>query len=101
MSAENSPKLPLVSVVTATYDMEHFLADAIESVRDQSYPNIQHIIIDDGSTDNTRALVDQYKHDPRIEYHPQENKGQTIAKCENCGIRGQRFKRRFTAAGGY
>ena len=76
---------PLVSVVTATYNMAHYLADAIESVRNQTYRNLQHIIIDDGSTDETRALVDRYRDDPRLEYHYHDNRGQTSSK--NRGIK--------------
>ncbi len=76
---------PLVSVVTATYNMEHFLAAAIRSVRDQGYRNLQHIIIDDGSTDGTAELVDGFSDDGRLEYHRQPNQGQTVAK--NNGIK--------------
>jgi len=76
---------PLVSVVTATYDMARFVGPAVASVLNQTYRRLQYIVIDDGSTDDTREVVRRFEHDPRLEYHYQENRGQTIAKNE--GIR--------------
>jgi glycosyltransferase involved in cell wall biosynthesis len=75
---------PLVSVITATYNMANFIDVAINSVLNQTYKNIQYIIIDDGSTDNTAEIANKYRNDPRLEYHYQKNQGQTIAK--NNGI---------------
>lgn len=79
---------PLVSVVTATYNMAQFIDEAIYSVLNQTYENVQHIIIDDGSIDHTRNIVKKYLGDPRVEYYYQENKGQTVAK--NNGIKKQK-----------
>jgi glycosyltransferase involved in cell wall biosynthesis len=75
----------LISIVTATYNMGNYLASAIESVRSQTYQKYEHIIVDDGSTDDTREIVNRYMNDPRIRYHFQENKGQAAAK--NKGIK--------------
>jgi glycosyltransferase involved in cell wall biosynthesis len=50
--------LPLkVSIITATYNSEKYLSDCIESVRKQTYGNIEHIIVDGKSTDNTLKIV--------------------------------------------
>jgi glycosyltransferase involved in cell wall biosynthesis len=68
----------LVSVIMATYNRENYLPYAIESVLNQTYQNFELHIIDDGSVDATRALVNTYK-DPRIRYYYQENKGQSSA----------------------
>lgn len=49
--------LPLVTVITVTYNAGNLILDCIESVKAQSYPNIEHIIIDGGSTDGTIELI--------------------------------------------
>ena len=76
---------PLVSIVTATYNMAHFIDAVMESITKQTYENWQHIIIDDGSEDDTSGCIKKYLHDERIEYYYQENAGQTTAK--NNGIK--------------
>ena len=75
---------PLVSVVIASYNMGLYLPEAVESVRSQTYSPIEIIIVDDGSTDDTAMLVEQWKGDTRVRYVRQENLGQTVAK--NTGI---------------
>lgn len=62
--------------------MAQFIEEALDSLLNQTYENIQCIIIDDGSVDDTKARVSKYLEDPRFEYHFQENKGQTVAKNE-------------------
>jgi glycosyltransferase involved in cell wall biosynthesis len=70
----------LVSVVTATYERARTLGRAIDSVLAQTYPHLELIVVDDGSTDATGELVARYR-DPRLRYvrHPQ-NRGVTAAK---------------------
>ena len=53
--------LPLISVVTVTFNSERWLRQTIESVRDQEYPNLQYVLIDGGSTDRTFKIVDEYR----------------------------------------
>lgn len=76
---------PLVSVITATYNRENYLPLAIESVLEQTYKNLEYIVIDDGSTDNTRELLEKYSQDNRLTHYYQENQGQTVAK--NAGLK--------------
>lgn len=51
---------PLVSIITAVYNGERHLARTIQSVRDQTYRNIEYIIIDGGSTDGTLDIIGKY-----------------------------------------
>ena len=74
-----------VSVVMAAYNPGRFIKPAIESLLQQTYENIEVIIINDGSTDDTAERVKPYLSDSRVRYFEQENAGQTIAK--NNGIK--------------
>jgi len=65
---------PLVSVVMSCYNSEKYLADAIDSIVEQTYTNIEFIIVDDGSTDNTLNIIQSYN-DKRIKLIARENKG--------------------------
>lgn len=53
-------ELPLVSVVMATYNGERFIGAQLNSILEQTYPNLEVIIVDDGSTDGTANLLKQY-----------------------------------------
>lgn len=85
------PKLELFSIIVPAYNRSNALLSALESVRHQTYRPIQLIIIDDGSTDNTRSVVKGWTEsiaDPeslRVEYYYQENSGPSAAR--NHGIR--------------
>lgn len=79
----------LVSVITPTFNRAYILGTAIDSIRAQGYQNWEHIIIDDGSTDDTKQLVENCN-EPRISYFFQENKGQSAAR--NKGLDAARGK---------
>lgn len=67
---------PLVSVILPTYNGAECIAEAIQSVLDQTYPNIELIVVDDGSTDGTKTIVESFS-----------DKGvQFVAKPKNSGI---------------
>jgi len=70
---------PLVSVIIPTYNHRKFIFDAINSVLKQNYPQdkIEIIVIDDGSTDNTKGIIKHYKN--KIKYYYQNNSGQAWA----------------------
>nr|MBF0223133.1 glycosyltransferase [Desulfobulbaceae bacterium] len=74
--------MPRVSVIIPTYNRAPFLKDAIDSVLGQTYPNIDLIVVDDGSTDQTKEVVKKY--DRRLTYVCQANKG--VAAARNRGI---------------
>src|SRR6187455_126103 len=80
---ENSP---LVSIITIVYNGEKYIENTIQSVINQSYPNLEYIIIDGGSTDNTVDIIKKYQ--SHISYWISEpDNGQTdainkgFAKC--------------------
>ncbi len=66
---------PLVSVVTPTFNQAEFLRDTLESVLTQDYPNIEYLVLDDGSTDETPGILSEYT--GRLEWESQANMGQT------------------------
>lgn len=65
---------PLVSVNMVTYNQEPFIRESIRSVLSQSMPDLELVIVDDGSTDDTPKAVAEFD-DPRIVYVRQENQG--------------------------
>ncbi|AKB67311.1 glycosyltransferase family 2 protein [Methanosarcina mazei] len=81
---------PKVSVVIPTYNRAHLLPRAIQSVLDQTYQDLEIIIVDDGSRDNTERVIKNFK-DERIRYiQHNQNKGASAAR--NTGIRESRGK---------
>ena len=71
----------LVSVIIPAYNAEKFIEEAIKSAQNQTYKNIEIIVVDDGSTDGTAEIVKKLaKKDKRIRYHHQKNKGVSIAR---------------------
>ncbi|WP_428825253.1 glycosyltransferase [Azonexus sp. IMCC34842] len=74
---------PLVSIVTPTYNQAEYLAETIESVLSQTYPNIEYIVLDDGSTDNTQEVLKQFDGRIRHERHANIGQAQTLNKGWN------------------
>lgn len=83
MNIENNP---LVSIVLAAYNVEQYIDECIQSILRQEYENLDVIIVDDGSTDLTGVVSDNWAlRDSRIRVIHQENVGQAGAR--NAGIR--------------
>jgi len=75
----------LVSIIMPAYNAEKFITESIESIVRQTYENWELIIVDDGSSDNTKSIVEQYlENEPRIKYFYQSNAKQ--GKARNKGI---------------
>ena len=72
----------LVSIITPTYNCGPFIAETIASAQAQTYTNWEMIIVDDCSTDNTKAIVDEIaEKDPRVKYYClSENSGAAVAR---------------------
>jgi glycosyltransferase involved in cell wall biosynthesis len=66
---------PLVSIVTPTFNQAAFLRETIESILRQDYHHIEHLIIDDGSTDETRSVLESFG--TRLRWWSRPNRGQT------------------------
>lgn len=80
----DSGKLPLVSIVIPVHNSASWIRETLDNVLSQSYPCCEIIIVDDGSTDDTKQLIDAY-YDVRVKYVYQENAGP--ARARNYGIK--------------
>jgi glycosyltransferase involved in cell wall biosynthesis len=74
-------ELPVVSIITPTYNRAAYIDETIQSVLSQDYPHIEYIVLDDGSTDNTQELLK--RHTDRIiwESHPNMGEQRTVNKA--------------------
>ncbi len=77
---KNSRTNPLVSIITPTFNRAEFIEQAVNSVLGQTYSNFELLIVDDGSTDDTRKRLDNALEDPRVHYFYQSNQGQSVAR---------------------
>ena len=79
----------MISIIVPIYNVAPYLSQCIESLMEQTYKDIEMILVDDGSTDNSPAICEEYKKkDPRIRVIHQENKGVVSARKE--GLRAAR-----------
>lgn len=77
--------MPLVSVIIPTFNRAYCIARAIDSALTQTYHDIEVVVVDDGSTDNTSELMHSlYAKDKRVVYIPQANTG--VAGARNTGL---------------
>lgn len=80
----NSVLNPLVSVIIPTYNRAHFLGHALQSILNQTYTNLEAIVIDNYSIDNTEEIIEKFE-DSRIKYFKIHNNG-VIAESRNFGF---------------
>ena len=77
--------LPLISVIVPVYDVERYLCECIDSILTQSYRNLEVILVNDGSSDNSGNICDEYmKQDNRVKVIHKQNGGLSVAR--NAGI---------------
>ena len=82
---------PLISIITPSLNRAQYIREAIQSVLDQNYPNVEHIIIDAASTDGTMEILREYSH-LRVVSEPDQgmydaiNKGIRMAQGEIIGL---------------
>ncbi|HWM73009.1 MAG TPA: glycosyltransferase [Nocardioides sp.] len=80
-AASSLPDRPLVSVLLPTKDRATVVTNAIASVLTQSYSNVELVIVDDGSTDETVDVLGAFLNDPRVEYlRHEESRGVAAAR---------------------
>ena len=70
----------IISFIIPSFNRAHCILNAIESVTNQSGQNWELIIIDDGSTDTTSLIIQEYLEDLRIKYYMQDNRGVSAAR---------------------
>jgi glycosyltransferase involved in cell wall biosynthesis len=75
----------MISIITITYNRGHLIAETIQSVLNQTYSDFEYIIVDDGSDDNTEAVVANFK-DSRISYFKVPKNGY-LSKLRNFGLK--------------
>jgi len=81
-----NPVAPLVSVITPVYKGAEFITQAVESVLAQTYPNVESVVVDDGSPDNVSEVIQQaFGDNPRVRLILQDNAGTAAAR--NTGVR--------------
>jgi GT2 family glycosyltransferase len=86
---DDSDQMELVSVVIPSYNRAYCIGRAVDSVLSQSYPQLEVIVVDDGSTDGTAEFLgDRYASEPRVRCIRQENRG--ISAARNTGLRAAR-----------
>jgi glycosyltransferase involved in cell wall biosynthesis len=74
-----------ISVIIPTYNMADFVGGAIDSVLPGHFEDLEVIVVDDGSTDDTQSVVETYtdgtssRYDERVRYKYQENRGKSVA----------------------
>src|SRR5208337_2738500 len=73
----------LISVIIPCYNTAKFLAESVDSVLNQTYPNVEVIVVDDGSTDNSPSIIAKYGN--KIKAARQQNQG--ISAARNTGVR--------------
>ena len=77
--------MPKISIIVPVYNVEQYLAECIESIKDQSLTDIEIILVDDGSPDNSGAICDDYAlKDDRIKVIHKKNGG--LSSARNAGL---------------
>lgn len=72
-------RIPKVSVLTAAYNTATFIRETIESVAAQTYRSVEHIVVDDGSSDETATIAAEYEGVPGFRLIRQHNQGEAVA----------------------
>src|SRR5262249_37665616 len=92
------PDLQWVWVVMHVYNAEKYLAEALDSILQQTCTDFELIVIDDGSTDRSSTIIEAYaRKDRRIILHRQDNSGLVMALNQGCNLARGRYIARMDA----
>lgn len=83
-------KIPLISIIVTTYNNEKYIKACLDSLFAQTFQDFEIVVIDDGSTDQTSKIIDQYSANFRLKIHHQPNAGISVAR--NQGLKLSRGK---------
>lgn len=76
---------PLVSVIVPVYNVENYIEECLDSIIDQTYENLEIIVVDDGSTDKSNEKVQPFTTDNRVQLIEQANQG--LSGARNTGLK--------------
>ncbi len=79
---------PLVSIIIPCHNQGRYLAEAVSSSLDQTYRNVEILVVDDGSTDDTARVMEDFVTDSRVRFFRQPNQGPSVAR--NNGVANSR-----------
>jgi len=72
-------KNPKLSIITASFNQGEFIEECIKSIKNQTYPYIEHIIMDGGSTDSTVDIIKKYAGTYNLKWKSEKDRGQSHA----------------------
>lgn len=76
----------IISIIVPVYNVEEYLNECLDSIKRQTYKNIEVILVNDGSTDGSKEICERYcKNDSRFKLINQENQG--LSETRNVGVR--------------
>ena len=79
----------MISIIVPVYNVENYLEECLDSIKNQTYTDIEVILVNDGSTDNSQVICERYcQQDPRFHLINQSNQGQSVAR--NNGVAASR-----------
>jgi len=77
----------LISIIIPTYNREHLIGNTLKSLVNQTYQNWECIVVDDGSTDNTKNIIESYRNnDNRFSFYKREILPKGASHCRNIGL---------------
>ncbi len=85
----------LISIIVPIYNVEEYLRECLDSIQKQTYPNFECIMVNDGSTDNSKQIAEEYLVDSRFKLINQSNQG--LSSARNTGISRIREESTFVA----
>ena len=74
--------VPAVSIIMPTYNQAMYLTEAVDSLVNQTLEDWELLLVDDGSTDDTRTVLETFADEPRVRIFRQPNSGQVAATTE-------------------